>query len=149
MSLSVGSTFNFVITVDSRIIYHSLPCLRDSVITYNQLTKWECNKLLFEKSLYLHCISCLDFYKVWYPYFTMKIWREMMRTTHSFYSLWPGLKLKEGHQDQCLLCPLPWPLNVKAYLNLSSRRAYVRRHRKPSVLARGVSATPYGNMPIS
>ena len=37
----------------------------------------------------------------------------------------------------------------EACLTLSSRRAYVRRHRKPSVWARGVSATPYRNMPIS
>ena len=34
-------------------------------------------------------------------------------------------------------------------LTLSSRRAYVRRHKKPSVLAWGVSATPWGNRPIS
>ena len=37
-----------------------------------------------------------------------------------------------------------WP-----FLTLSSRRAYVRRHKKPSVLAWGVSATPWGNRPIS
>ena len=34
-------------------------------------------------------------------------------------------------------------------LTLSSRRAYVRRHKKPSGLAWGVSATPWGNRPIS
>ena len=41
------------------------------------------------------------------------------------------------------LCP------VCIRLSLSSRRAYVRHHKKPSVLAWGVSATPWGNRPIS
>ena len=40
-------------------------------------------------------------------------------------------------------------LEEHVFLTLSSRRAYVRRHKKPSVLAWGVSATPWGNRPIS
>ena len=45
-----------------------------------------------------------------------------------------------------LICP---SCPFQNLLTLSSRRAYVRRHKKPSVLAWGVSATPWGNRPIS